>query len=389
MKIVFGSDLIMRNYPEYIGDDAVEYMFGDMKPVFDDADFRMMNLEAIFNRDFEPIIKSGPAHFALPEFVHVLRFLNIDLVGAANNHTGDYGEDGVFYTMDILQKNRIPFVGMGKNLDEAYNAHVFEKDGETVSVFAVCENEFGTADTDFAGSAGYRLGLTAKKIREEKEKSDYVVVYFHGGNEDNPFPSPGKQELYRFFIDLGADAVVAMHTHCPQGYEYYNGKPIVYSMGNFFFPYPKSGGAYDSPNSTFRFGYLTGLTFKNGSVQMEIYPYHFMNDKVERLVGDKLDKFNQYMEVLCAPLGDEAEMRRWFEGWCMIGGRIYVQHAKWDEEMRTDRIKIKNMRNAFTCEAHNEVIREYLKLCYAGREEAAMPYKEKIEALFKINIYEE
>ena len=41
----------------------------------------------------------------------------------------------------------------------------------------------------------------------------------------------GKTELYRHFIDIGAAAVIAMHTHCPQGYEIYNGAPIVYSKG--------------------------------------------------------------------------------------------------------------------------------------------------------------
>ena len=172
MKIVFGSDLIMRDYPEYIGDDAVEYMFGDMKSVFDDADFRMMNLEAIFNRDFEPIIKSGPAHFALPEFVQVLHFLHIDLVGAANNHTGDYGEDGVLYTMEILRENRIPFVGMGKNIEEAYNAHVFEKDGETVNGNGMAVavqgtrkgSKIGASHLDVGGKIVHAVGIHAVQL---------------------------------------------------------------------------------------------------------------------------------------------------------------------------------------------------------------------------------
>lgn len=388
MKIVFAGDLLLRSYTEYIGDEAVDKIFEDVKPVFADADFRMLNLETVYNRDLKPIIKSGPAIFSLPEYVYALKALQIDLAGLANNHTGDFGDEGVFYTMQILRENGIPFAGAGKNIEEAYRAHVFEKDGQTVSVLAVCENEYGTADIDTPGSAGFMLGTVARRIREEKEKSDYVVLFFHGGNEENPFPSPGKQDLYRFFIDAGVDAVVCMHTHCPQGYEIYNEKPIIYSMGNFFYPKELPNPA-DIQTSPARFGYITGLTFENGKVNMEIYPYHFSNEAMELLEGERLAKFNAYLETICAPIHDAAELRKYFEGWCLIGGRYYVNHAKWDEEMRTDQVKIKNMRNAFTCEAHYEVIREYLKLCYAGREKAAEPYKEKIKELTQIHVCEE
>lgn len=67
-------------------------------------------------------------------------------------------------------------------------------------------------------------------------------------------------ELYRHFIDLGAEAVIAMHTHCPQGYEFYNGKPIVYSMGNFFFPHKK-----DKEKSWYH-GYMSELDISRDGI---------------------------------------------------------------------------------------------------------------------------
>ena len=36
-------------------------------------------------------------------------------------------------------------------------------------------------------------------------------------------------------IDAGADAVIGAHPHILQGIEYYEGKPIIYSLGNFWF----------------------------------------------------------------------------------------------------------------------------------------------------------
>ena len=63
-----------------------------------------------------------------------------------------------------------------------------------------------------------------KQIKYEKDVSDYVIVVFHGGNEFNPLPSPDTVDRYRFVCDMGADTVIGGHTHCPQGYEIYEGK---------------------------------------------------------------------------------------------------------------------------------------------------------------------
>lgn len=390
MKILFAGDLLFRYFKEYIGNEAVDRLFEGVKPAFDAADYRVINLEAIFNNGFEPIIKSGPAHYALTEYVYALKAMNIDLAGLANNHTGDLGEEGVLYTMEVLKQNGIAYAGAGRNLEEAYRAHVFEKDGITVSVLAVCENEYGIAKKDFAGSAGYKLGMVHRRITEEKAKGHQVVMYFHGGNEENPFPSPGKQELYRFFIDIGADAVIAMHTHCPQGYETYKDKPIIYSMGNFYFPYDPNinNEARTNPNSSFFFGYMTELEFTDGKIGTKIIPYHFQNDGVEILIGEKLAKFNAYMEKLCAPLDDEDEIQRLFEGWCMMLGIIYARHANYSEEMMHDQIKVKNMKNAFTCEAHNELITAFMHLCYDLRTDDVAEYTQRIKELMWIPVYD-
>ena len=388
MKITFAGDLLLRRYEKYIGDEAMDAVFADLKPVLAEADFRMLNLETVYNNgNYEPIIKSGPANFSLPEYVYALKSMDVDVVGLANNHTGDFGEDCALYTMDLLDENGIEHIGAGKNIEEAYKSHIFEKDGTKVSVLAICENEFGIADKNRVGAAGFSLGMATQRIREEKQSNDYVVVFFHGGNEENPIPSPGKQELYRFFIDTGADAVIAMHTHCPQGYEIYNEKPIVYSMGNFF--YPKPDETWETiKNSTARYGYMSTLTFEDGKVGLQIHPYHFTNDAITLLKDKHLEKFNEYMAKICAPLKDPDELRRYFEGWCLIGGRVYVQFADWDEAMRTDKEKIRHLLNNYTCEAHYEVVREYLKLCYDGRENEAEEYKNKIESLKVINVFE-
>ena len=50
------------------------------------------------------------------------------------------------------------------------------------------------------------------------------------------FPDPDLKRDFHFLADVGADAVIGHHTHVFSGIENYRGKPLIYSLGNFFFP---------------------------------------------------------------------------------------------------------------------------------------------------------
>ncbi|MBR5352415.1 MAG: CapA family protein [Bacteroidales bacterium] len=64
---------------------------------------------------------------------------------------------------------------------------------------------------------------------------DYLFVLPHDGIEYVDAPMPETIARYRDFIDYGADGIFGAHLHCPQGWEEYKGRPIFYSLGNFFF----------------------------------------------------------------------------------------------------------------------------------------------------------
>lgn len=77
--------------------------------------------------------------------------------------------------------------------------------------------------------------LMCQRIAEAKEKADYVVVYIHWGMENGTWLEPYQLTSGKEFIDAGADVVVGDHPHVVQGIEYYKGKPIFYSLGNYWF----------------------------------------------------------------------------------------------------------------------------------------------------------
>lgn len=91
----------------------------------------------------------------------------------------------------------------------------------------------------------------------------------HGGNEYFPYLRQGLRNLCQYYIDLGVEAVICHHPHVPGAYEYYQGKPIVYSLGNFVFDTAK-------PPRDWELGYMAQLSFDQESKQfasLELIPY--------------------------------------------------------------------------------------------------------------------
>lgn len=72
-------------------------------------------------------------------------------------------------------------------------------------------------------------------IAAAEAECDYNIAYVHWGLEGSHEIEDGLRTMGARFIDAGADIVIGAHAHLLQGVEYYNGKPIVYNLGNFLF----------------------------------------------------------------------------------------------------------------------------------------------------------
>ncbi|MBE6592117.1 MAG: CapA family protein [Ruminococcaceae bacterium] len=389
MKILFGGDICFSYMPRDYDTSGFSTVVKSLKPLFNKADYRIANLECVlYDGEPQPIKKSGPALMAKTDFVSFLQELKINCAALANNHLGDHGAEAIEATTALLDKKRIRWVGAGANKKKAYSSAVFIREGISVSVLSVCENEFGTAGENTPGSAGFDLYYLIRRIKEERTIYDHCVVMFHGGNEQDPFPSPEKVKLYRFLAENGASAIIAGHTHCPQGYEIYNNVPIVYSLGNFYFPL--SDEKEGDPDSPWNHGYLAMLDFKPRSVELSIHPYctEVHGEYVELLEGDRLDCFMMYLEKLCKPLGDMDKIKELFDVWCTMDGVKYAKHAAYSPEMLSEQGSVVKIKNLFSCEAHNELMKNLFNLCYNGGFEEAQAKQNIIKELQTIKLDE-
>lgn len=143
-------------------------------------------------------------------------------------------------TFGVLEEAEIPYFGAGRNLEEAGKPLYLEIQGKTVALVAASRAEKNkmtpqATDTEPGILRCYDTELFLDTIREAKENSDFCIAFVHWGTEysfalEQVQPDTGKQ-----YLDAGADAVIGAHTHCLQGMEYYDGKPIIYSLGNYWF----------------------------------------------------------------------------------------------------------------------------------------------------------
>lgn len=177
---------------------------------------------------------------ANPVRVENLKKLGVDIVGLANNHVYDYGKDAFLDTLDTLENACIPYVGAGRNLDAAKSPVYMEACGKTVAFVAASRAEKykltpQATDTEPGILRCYDTALFKESIAEAAKNADYVVALPHWGTEYSTVLEQAQIDTAKEYIDAGADIIIGAHTHCLQGFEFYNGAPIVYSLGNYWF----------------------------------------------------------------------------------------------------------------------------------------------------------
>jgi len=388
MKLIFAGDISTHHAKEIKG-KAAEAALAELKPILDTADYRLVNQENVLCKEGVgyAIAKSGPNLRGDEENIDLLKAGGFDCAILANNHFGDFHHAAALATIDLLDRNGFAHIGGGKDLASAYASVTYEKDGLRVAFIAVCENEFGGATKTTPGAAAYDLRLLADRIAEEKEKADLVIVVFHGGNEYNPLPAPRARDRYRLILDLGADALIGGHTHCMQGYEFYKGKPIVYSLGNFFFPWPNT-----PAQSGWNFGYMAELTLEKGAqAKIALHPYRLTeSNTLHLLTGEDKEKVLAYIEKISAPIADMDELHKYFDAWCLGSGVSYAQHLVYTKDYEKSGLdyetlqNVSKVRNLFTCESHNYLLTNLLRMEHENRFDEAKAYQEKLSALQKM-----
>lgn len=206
------------------------------------ADIMMANNEFPYSDRGTPTPDKTYTFRADPKDVHIMKDMGVDIVGLANNHAYDYGPDALIDTIDTLNGVQLPFVGAGKNIDEASHPAYFHANGHVISYVAATQIErYGNPDTKeaTADSPGVLRTLDPAKavaaIKEAAANSDFTVMFVHWGTESTDLVEQSQRDLARAYVEAGADLIIGAHPHVLQGIDYVDGVPVFYSLGNFWF----------------------------------------------------------------------------------------------------------------------------------------------------------
>ena len=225
----------------FISDELVE--------VIKSVDYSVCNLEGVE-------VDHNTTHVDYPHqqfgTVSYLKSCGFNMCLLANNHITDGGPDRLNYTIDAIDNVRLDYIGAGFTEEQVYAARIKQIGNYKFGIINLCEAQEGqfSNSTCKYGYAWIGHFSIAKTISELRTKVDFILCFCHYGLEHYEVPLDCVRQYYYLLIDQGVDCIVGTHPHIAQGYEYYNDKLIVYSLGNFFFP--RRTGRYDDENHTSR-----------------------------------------------------------------------------------------------------------------------------------------
>ncbi len=229
IKLSFSGDTMIASFKnqttkgsfnEYAAKKSPDYFLADVQSVFAKDDFTTVNLENVLtdNKLKETEKDHDPAYwfYSKTENVKILTEGSVEGVSIANNHTYDYGYKGYLDTTETVKK-------AGLKYGNYENIMYYEKNGYKIAV--ICYGLWRSNG----------VPIIKNLIKKAEQKSDYQIIYFHGGKERIYKPEEWKVKACHDLVDAGADLVIGNHPHVLQPREVYNGVEIVYSLGNFLF----------------------------------------------------------------------------------------------------------------------------------------------------------
>ena len=200
-------------------------------------DLTVGNLECVVSTLGSPVPGKPYTFRGSPEGFARLVAAGFDIVSVANNHSGDYGTAAFTDMLAHLPTHGIAPLGGGRTLAEAHQPVIRTVRTTTVGFLAYCAiDPYSFAATPTSpGHAWLDPTLLRADIAAVRPRVDFLVTFMHWGIEYQPWQTSDQQAMARLALDAGADLVVGAHPHVIQPNEMYNGKPIIYSIGNFVF----------------------------------------------------------------------------------------------------------------------------------------------------------
>ena len=294
------ASLYEKNGPEYFLSNFAEF--------FAEDDLTIINLEGVLSdADLKPVQqgKNGSYFFkGKTEYVSVLTAASVEAASIANNHTYDYGEQGLRDTIAALDNAGIEWFGThDRHTTDTEKFLFYEKDGVTICIMSVYWDDYLQGKQEGCGAF---LADEITRIKQSGE-ADAIIAILHGGQEYGRHATNPQKVFTKMAFGAGADLVICHHAHVVMGMDVIGNRSAFYSLGNFCFggnrlAYQKKGSKVQdaAPALIVR----AELTFEDDGTykgqQMTLYPVQ--TTSIDR-VGTEDQPNNYQPKFITGPLG--------------------------------------------------------------------------------------
>ena len=305
---LIGDVMLGRLVDEYLDSRADPcYVWGTTRDVIQSCELAICNLECVIADSGSPWHEESKAfHFrSHAKNVRALECAGINAVTLANNHSLDFGTEALLEMFSILDRSKIAHPGAGQSLDEATQPVTLKFAGTNFSLLSFTDGMPEWA----AGHNGAGIYFVPPdsssplwqdlfdKVTEAKTKSDFLIISPHWGSNWGYEVEPLYSMWAHKIIDAGADMIFGHSGHVPRGIEIYNGKPIIYSAGDFIDDYAISDA---EPNDE---GFIYLLVLDGGiPISLRLHPIVIKNFQAQ-LAGSRAERVARHLLKLSQVLG--------------------------------------------------------------------------------------
>ena len=230
IRILFGGDVMFDRYIRQVANDkGYNFIFQEIAGHLLDKDLVVVNLEGPITPFDSMSIRTeiGTRNNYVftfdPDVINTLLEYNIKVANIGNNHILDFGQAGLNQTKQLLSSNDINYFGNTGMTDNSMRSSIIELKGKKIAF--VNYNQF----------VDKGLETTLDDINQLKDRTDFIIIYTHWGNEYTKSVTQPLRKAAHQLIDAGADLIIGSHPHVVQEKEVYQEKTIYYSLGNFVF----------------------------------------------------------------------------------------------------------------------------------------------------------
>ena len=204
------------NFINVVGTDY-DFPFRNVADIFAADDCTFTNLEGVLAEKGVGTAQNKRFRFRGPlAYTQILTGSSVEAVSLANNHTSDYGPEGLTST-----KNALDAAGV-KYAEHQRSTLITTESGLKIGLYAI---------SFFLDESDLRNEIDDMRANG----AEIIVVSLHKGDEGYYALTSEQQRIAHFAIDAGADIVWGHHPHVLQRIETYNDGIIMYSLGNFSF----------------------------------------------------------------------------------------------------------------------------------------------------------